>query len=373
MDRPVKVLQIGMTSNWGGLETYLMQQFDNIDKTKVSYDFVNITNEYDIVFKEKILDNGSNIYGICSRHKNPLKHYFQWISLLCREGYKYKAVVLNSNSLEYVFPMFIGKLFGIHMRIMHSHNAGYEHPIGLLRKCLIAVNRLLMKWSVTDYFACSQDAGEWMFGNNIPFHIIHNAISIERFSYNDIVRKNKRAELGLADQFVVGHVGRFTYQKNHDFLLDIFEEIVKLKPNALLLLAGDYVGDDSFWRKAHEKVMQYGIEDNVRFLGMRNDVPELMQAMDCFVLPSRFEGLGLVGIEAQTAGLPCFFSSTITKELGITHLSNYIDLTSPSKVWAEKIIVGSRIDRCNMDYNVREYGYDIKNEIKKIEEFYMMR
>lgn len=371
MNRPVKVLQIGMTSNWGGLETYLMQQFDNIEKNKVHYDFVNITNESDIIFKEKILKNGSNIYGVCSRHKNPLKHYFQWISLFCKVGYKYKAVVLNTNSLEYIFPVFIGKLFGIRMRIIHSHNAGYEHPIGILRKCLIAVNRLLMKWSVTDYFACSQKAGRWMFGNNISFHVIHNAISIDKFSFNEKGRKNKRAELGLTDQFVVGHVGRFTYQKNHDFLIEIFKEILKLKPDAILLLVGDYVGNDIFWRKAHEKVRQYGIGAHVRFLGMREDVPELMQAMDCFVLPSRFEGLCLVGIEAQTSGLPCFFSSTITEELGITSLSNFVDLNRSSKVWAEKIIRYSRIERCNMDENIREFGYDIKNEIKKIEEFYM--
>lgn len=367
---PVKILQIGMTSNIGGLETYLMQQFDCINSAKLKYDFVNITSENEIVFKDKILGSGSKIYNICSRHKNPLKHYWQWTNLLIDVSKEYKAIVLNSNSLEYVFPMFIAKIFGIPLRIMHSHNSGFEHPIGLKRKVLIFLNRMLMNFSVTDYFACSNSAGKWMFGNNKLFYVIHNAIDSDKFIF-DIEKKNLVQEkLNLTGQFVIGHVGRFTYQKNHEFLIKIFNEFHKLNNDSKLLLVGNYVGDDFYWNKAKEYVVKLGLSDKVLFLGMRNDIPDLMQAMDCFVLPSKFEGLPLVGVEAQAAGLPCFFSDTITNELGITDLAHFISLdTAPAK-WAEKILQNGNIYRKNMSKEISAAGYDIKTEIKKIEDFY---
>ena len=369
--KPVKVLQIGMTCNWGGTETYLMQQFDNIDCSKVQYDFVNITSEKDIVFKDAILSSGSMIYGICSRHKNPIKHYYQWILLLCKVAKDYKAIVLNANSLEYVFPLFAGKLFSIPVRVIHSHNAGYGHEIGLLRKLLISFNRFLMRWSATNYFACSIKAGKWMFGSSVDFKVIHNAIDISNYSFKPNIRERKRKELGVEDVFVVGHVGSYNFQKNHEFMLDVFNEICKLQPKSVLLLVGYFVDDDSYWIKAHEKAKAYGIEDRVRFLGIRKDVPELMQAMDCFVLPSRFEGLCLVGIEAQASGLPCFFSDTITRELEITDLCHFIGLNKAPEEWADIILKNSTIERRDMSQEISDAGYDIKTEVKKIERIYL--
>lgn len=372
MTAPIKVLQIGMTRNLGGLETYLMQQFDHIDSMKVRYDFVNITGEYDIVFKDKILNSGSKIYSVCSRHKNPLKHYWQWLNLLNKIGKEYKAIVLNSNSLEYIFPLFAAKIFGIPIRIMHSHNSGYEHAIGVIRGMLVRFNNFLMTRTATDYWACSEQAGIWMFGNDTKFKCIHNAIDVEQFAFNSDRRNKIRNEMNVQDRFVIGHVGRFTYQKNHEFLIDVFNELVKIMPESLLMLCGDYVDDDAIWNNVHQKVEKYGLTDKVLFMGMRSDVPDLMQAMDCFVLPSRFEGLGIVGIEAQAAGLPCFFSNTITDETKITSLAEYISLSSSPRQWAEVIAKYKNSDRKDMTKDIANAGYDIRTEIRNIEQFYMV-
>lgn len=367
---PVRVLQIGMTKNIGGLETYLMQQFDHLDKTKVTYDFVNITSEDEIVFKDKILQAGSHIYGVRSRHSNPIRHYWQWTILLHRIAKNYKAIVLNSNSITYVFPIFIARFFGIPMRIMHSHNSGFEQEIGFAKKAVMKMNRCLLKWGATDYFACSQLAGKWMFGEKTPFTVIPNAIDCSKFCFDSEIRNEMRKSLHIEDKFVVGHVGRFTYQKNHGFLIDVFNEIHKINPKAVLLLIGDAVGNMSYYEKAKQKVQQYGLTGCVQFLGMRNDVPLLMQAMDCFVFPSKFEGLGIVGVEAQAAGLPCFFSDTITQELGITKLAHFISLNESPAKWAEIILNNRKTERKDMQPEIAAEGYDVKYEIHKLEKIY---
>lgn len=373
MKKSVKVLQIGMTRNPGGLETYLMQQFRALDKSKIHYDFVNITGEYDIVFQNEILRSGSKVFAVNSRHKNPIKHYWQWLKLLRKIHTQYDAIVLNSNSLEYVFPLFLAKWFKIPKRIIHSHNTGYEHKIGVVRKILIKFNKVLLRSSATHYFACSYAAGRWMFGNDTDFTVIHNAIEPDKFAFNEAKRKKIRQQLELDDAFIIGHVGRFSYQKNHEFLIKVFAEVVKQKTNSILLLIGDYVGDDTYWKKCQKMVTDLKLADKVRFLGMRNDVPDLMQAMDCFVLPSHFEGLPLVGIEAQASGLPCFFSDTITREVGITELAHFVSLATTSKNWAEQIWVERNVKRKNQTKNIENSGYDIIKEVQRIQQFYLQR
>lgn len=370
-NQPIRVLQIGMTKNIGGLETYLMQQFDYLDKNKVAYDFVNITSEDEIVFKNKILQAGNHIYGVRSRHSNPIRHYWQWIILLHRIAKNYKTIVLNSNSITYVFPIFIARFFGIPMRIMQSHNSGFEQKIGFAKKVIMKMNRYLLKWGATNYFACSQLAGKWMFGENTPFTVIPNAIDCSKFRFNPEIRSNIRKSLNIEDKFVIGHVGRFTYQKNHGFLIDVFNEIHKINPKAVLLLIGDAVGDMSYYENAKQKVENYDLTEYVKFLGMRNDVPLLMQAMDCFILPSRFEGLPVVGIEAQAAGLPCFFSDTITREVGLTELANFISLLDSSKDWAKKIAATHAVNREKAAAQVKLAGYDIEIVAQKVQDFYL--
>ena len=365
----VRVLQVGMTRNWGGLETYLIQQFRHLDPARVHYDFVNITGEYDICFQQEILAAGREVYSVCSRHHDPARHYAQWYRLLQHHAGEYGAVVLNANSLEYVYPLVIAKRFGIPRRVIHSHNAGYDHPIGRARRALIAMNRRLLRASATDYLACSTEAGQWMFGAGTSYRVVHNAIDMAAYRPDPVRRAAMRQELGLGDALVLGHVGRFSYQKNHDYLLDIFAAVQRERPDAILLLIGGSVEDTSFLDAAHEKAERLGLAGRVRFLGLRDDVPALMQAMDAFLLPSHFEGLPLVGIEAQAAGLPCFVSDVVSRELAITDLMHFLPLGDAS-AWTAPILAAAGRPRRDTAAELRRAGYDIEAETRKMEEFF---
>lgn len=372
MNKVIRVLQVGMTENIGGMETYLMNQYRKLNRNKVRYDFVNITADSPMVFTEEILGNGDKVYEICRRSKNPLKHYYQWWKLLQQQKGHYNAIVLNACHLYYIFPLLIGKIMGISIRIMHSHNSNDELKIGAFRKCIIWINKSIMFKTSTDLWACSETAGKWMFGMK-PFKEIHNAIDTPKFIFNADIRRRVRNDLGLKDKFVLGHVGRFTFQKNHEFLLDIFNEIHKCNRNAVLMLVGNAVGNDKkYLDAAKQKVRRLNLQDYVYFLGMRLDVNNLMQAMDCFILPSRFEGLPLVAIEAQSAGLHCFFSDTITRNLAITDLAHFCSLNDTIE-WIDALKRFSYFKRVNTGSDIIQAGYDINAEIDKIEAFYMER
>jgi glycosyltransferase involved in cell wall biosynthesis len=264
-------------------------------------------------------------------------------------------------------------LVGIPMRIIHSHNNSNE-DVGIslvivIRRFGKFLNKFLLKLSATNYWACSKLAGEWMFGKH-PFDIIHNAIDTKKFIYNKELRSIVREKLNLHDEFIIGNVARFSYQKNHEFLIDIFNEIVKRKANSILLLVGDNAADHTYLDMTIAKIKQLHLEKKVIFLGMRKDVNRLYQAMDVFILPSHFEGLPIVGLEAQAAGLRCYFSDTITKELEITNLANYLPLGN-AMIWAEKILKEPVYKRCNMEQEIIDRGYDITSEVKKIEDFFL--
>jgi glycosyltransferase involved in cell wall biosynthesis len=369
MGTPVKVLQVGMTDNVGGMETYLIEQYRHINHSLLNYDFVNITADRDMVFRNEIVKKGNHVYDICRRSLNPIKHYWQWYKLLAAHKGEYDAITLNVCHLYYVFPLVIAKLMGVKRRIIHAHNAGDEIKVGFLRNLIVNLNRKLMSWAATDYWACSTEAGTWIFGNR-KFKIIHNAIDVDKFRFNNKIRTTKLQELKLDKKFVIGHVGRFTYQKNHEFLINFFAKIVKKQNNAVLLLIGDAVNDDKYLNMAKKQVETLGIQNNVKFLGLRKDVPELMQAMDCFVLPSRFEGLPLVGLEAQAAGLKCYFADTITKELKITDLVEYLPLDN-SDVWVNEVLQSQKNTHYDMKKQLTDNGYDINTEVKKVEDLYL--
>jgi glycosyltransferase involved in cell wall biosynthesis len=366
----IYILQLGMTKNIGGMETYLMSQYRKLDKKYIQYDFVNLSKDDKMAFSEEIKNNGSKIYSVPKRKYHPFLHYYEMMKILFHNRKKYKYIVLNTCHLYYIFPLFFAKIIQIPNRIIHSHNSDDEIKISFFRKILININKILMHFSVTDYWACSEIAGKWMFKNR-NFRVIHNAINVSDFVYNESIRQKVRTQLGLLkDEFVIGHVGRFSYQKNHDFLIDVFNEVHRRLPEAVLILIGDAVEDELYLNKAKQKVKELNLVENVRFLGIRNDVPDLMQAMDCFLFPSRFEGLGIVIIEAQTAGLPCYVSSVIPNEVKITNLVDFISLNESPENWAEKIIKNKNYKRKDASKEIIKAGYDINTEIKKMQKFY---
>lgn len=364
--RRLRVLQVGMTRNLGGIETYLIEQFRHLDKSKIDYDFVNITGEYSICYEDEILASGSKIFKVVSRHKNPLLHYWQWFNILLQNKGVYDVIVLNTNSLEYVFPLVLGKIFGILVRVIHSHNSGFENKQGLARRLLVGMNKKLLAWSANLRFACSQFAGQWMFKDN-PYHVIYNAIDIHKYDADPIVREETRNALGLHTELTLLHVGRFSYQKNHSFLLDIFKEVHAIQPDSVLLLVGDTTEESEFLTEVKRKIKAYGLENVVRLLGRRDDVNKIMQAADVLVMPSFFEGLTVVGIEAQASDLPLLLSDTVTKELGLLPSTQFISLEAGPTAWAEAIVNSKQHNRQSRYEELKAAGYDIGNETERVE------
>ena len=222
---------------------------------------------------------------------------------------------------------------------------------------------------LTHLFMCGEESGKWLYGekNKSRFIMLNNAIDAASYTYDLSKREELRRQLGLADKLVIGHVGRFNPQKNHPFLLDIFAALLKKESNAVLLLVGGGVG----MSKMQEKVQELGIAEHVRFLGVRSDVADLMQAMDVFVFPSLYEGLGIALIEAQAAGLPCVVSDTIPHEAYLTDLVDSESLSAPAEKWAEKILAKRAIPRTDRQAEIAAHDFDITTEAVKLQEFYL--
>lgn len=271
---------------------------------------------------------------------------------------KYDIVHSHLNTLN-VFVMFFAWLAGIKVRISHNHSTmGKGEP---LRNLIKSVLKPFAKIFVTDFFACSELAGKWLFGDS-QFTVFRNAIDTQKFAFNQTVRNEVRKELDISEgQFVLGHVGRFESQKNHRFLLQVFDEILKIKADSILLLIGEGSLQGEIRKIAN---------GNVKFLNARNDVHRIYSAMDAFVLPSTYEGLGIAGVEAQANGLPCFFSKEVPEEAGITDCASFIGLDESAKKWAQEILAKRNASRADYSKKVMAAGYDIRIEAKKLEEFY---
>ena len=261
------------------------------------------------------------------------------------------------------FPLYAAKRAGIPNRIGHSHSSKLDLDFKLPIKYAA---KLLMPYEANWYFACSQKAADFMYpGKKVK--IIHNAIDLTKFQYDDHKRNDIRNKLNLNGKFVIGHVGRFYYVKNQMFLLEIVNEIKKENTNIRLLLIGK--GEDE--GTLRKRVEDLGLQENVIFLIDRSDVNDLYQAMDAFVMPSIFEGLPVVGVEAQANGLPCLFSNTISSEVLLTNRAEMMSLKCQPKEWADKIMNMRREKNEDTRTQLAEKGYDIQIEAQKLQECYV--
>lgn len=371
-NKPIRIAQI--IGKWvgGGVEAVVMNYYRHIDRSKVQFDFFCDADSTNIPYDE-ITSLGGKVIII-----PPYQQIFKYqseLKRLLKEG-NYKIVHSHINTLS-VFPLRAAKKAGVPIRIAHSHST--SNPKEWKKTLIKNMLRPFSKKYANVYFACSELAGRWLFGNKTfdegKVTIINNAIDVEKFVYNEDIRKKVRNELKEKckseindDTLIVGHIGRFVKQKNHEFLIDIFNEIHKRKENSVLML----VGQGPLQKEIEEKVNNLGLQDCVLFLGQRNDANELYQAMDVFVLPSLYEGLGMVLIEAQYAGLNCYCSETVPKEAYISNLLTKITLSESSSKWAEKIIDGqNKFTRKDMTEELKDSGYDVKIEAKNLEEKYL--
>lgn len=360
MDKPIKILIIGMHDKIGGVETFLMNYYRNIDRNKVQFDFISIYDK--LCFEDEIKNLGGRVYKICSEKRNPIKYCSQ-LKKIIKEN-NYEIVHINMLSAANILPVIVAKKQKVKHIIIHSHNS--NTPAGLLRKILNTLNKPFLHLG-TDFFACSNLAGEWLFGIRFlkkhQLKIINNAVEVDEYKFNSEIRESVRRELKCENKFIIGHVGRFSYQKNHDFLIDVFYEVQKEDKNAVLLL----IGEGELKDQIQEKVKKLNIQKNVIFLGTTNKVQDFLQAMDLFVLPSRFEGLPVVGIEAQASGTKCLFSSNITKETKIVENTEFLDMNIQD--WKKEIL---NCKNTSKSYdNAIDDKYNIKVAAKELEKKYI--
>lgn len=356
---PIRVLQIGMHDKIGGVETYLMNYYRNIDKSKVQFDFVSIYEK--LCFEDEIKKMKGKIYHITSMKKNPIKYYYGLKKIIADNNYK--IVHINMLSAANILPLLIAKNMKVKNIIAHSHNT--NTPSGLPRKFLDKLNRKKIT-KANHYWACSKKAGIWLFGEKSvdKIEIINNAIDYDKFSFDLDQRNLVRQQLNIQNKFVIGNVARFSYQKNQSFLIDVFHKLQEKINNSILLL----IGEGELEQELKNKVDKLGLNDKVIFFGTTNDVGKYLQAMDIFVLPSLFEGLPVTGIEAQASGTYCIFSSNITEETKISDNCKFVDLNVNDWVNAieEIYINGYKKESSNMTEK-----YNIRIAAKKLEKKYI--
>ncbi len=364
----MKVLVFGMTDTAGGVESVIMNYYRHLDRSKIQFDF--LCNNDTVAYSDEIESMGGKIIHIPMRSKDPKGYKAAMDSFFSQHASEYGAIWVNVCSLANVDYLSYAKKYGIPKRVIHSHNS--ENMDSRLRGLLHKFNRTRIQKLATDYWACSQEAADWFFPSKLQksdkFWLVNNAIDLNKFAYNPYKREEVRKRMGVADQFVVGNVGRLHFQKNQEFLLLIFQEILKRKPDSVLWMIGK--GEDEARLRA--QIKQMGLEDKANLLLERSDIPDLLSAMDVFVMPSRFEGLSLAAVEAQAASLPCFLSAkVITETVKMTDYLDFIGLDESPAVWAEKI-VNAPDDRTKLDPSqIAHKGFSIEQEVSKLEHHFI--
>lgn len=364
-EEPIRIAQI--VGKWlgGGVEAVVMNYYRHLDHDKIQFDFICDDDSTNIPYDE-IEKLGGKVILIPPYQK--VFKYQKELRRVLRDG-KYKIVHSHINTLS-VFPLYAAKKVGVPVRIAHSHSTTNkkEWKKNLLKQVL----RPFSKKYATNYMCCSELAGRWLFGDKAydegKVYLLNNAIDLDKFKYDEKIRSNKRKELGInEDTLVIGHIGRFVAQKNHTFLIDIFNQFHKKEKNSILLLAGQ----GPLQEEIKNKVRELGLDDSVRFLGQRNDANELYQAFDVFLLPSLYEGLPVVGVEAQASGLLCFFSDDMTKETKVLDSTVFMSLSNADYEWAEEILKSLKMyKRYDTGKKISKYGFNISKEVVKLFRFY---
>ena len=349
-----------MDGKAGGIDKYLLNFLQQIHSEFIRIDF--LTNCIDNKLKEQLEQYGSHLYEVANL-KKPKLQYQQIYDII--QNNKYDVTYFNiSTAISRIGPQAAFDC-QVPIRAIHSHSTGNDCSNSMKRKLLDFLHykyRKQLYKTANRFYACSRKAGLWMFPESIvnsnKFKVIHNAIDTEKFVYNIQRRQQMRKNLDLEDYFVVGHVGNFCYPKNYPFILDVFEAVSKRNPKARLLLVGTGPDFDNVQNLVKEKNLQ----DKVIFLGKRTDVYDVMQAMDVFLFPSRFEGLGIVLIEAQATGLPCVVSTEVPKEAVVTDSVTFLSLNDAVEKWADTVCNCEHYERINQTDEIVAAGYDLAGE-----------
>lgn len=356
-----RILHISIGKGYGGIKTFIKNMYENIDRNKVKCDIISIAENP--ALGEYFKELGAEIYELPYR-KNIIKFNKKLYEIVKENNYD--AVHIHKNSCADFLPFIICRKAGVRNIICHGHNS--QSVGGILADTMNGIGRKFVLKNTKYKFACSESAAKWIFGDEYrDAVIIKNGVDTRKLEFNSDIRKKIRNKLNIEKKLVIGNIGRFNQQKNQLFLLEIVSELVKIRPKSTLML----IGDGELKSELKKRTEELGISDNVMFMGQRNDVNELLSAMDIFVLPSLYEGLPIVGVEAQANGLPVLMSDTITKEAAISECK-YLSLNAGAEKWADEIVRLADLGRIS---NGRELiikkGFDICSEAKKLEEFYI--
>jgi len=351
--------------NSGGKKNLVMEYYRHIDREKIQFDFICDSDSQSIPESE-ITSLGGRIYII-----PPYQHI--WANMhalkkICKTN-NYK--ILHAwNSTMNLFSLKVAKDLGIPVRISESLSMGHKSDKKNILKLIL---RKMSRLYATHYMSCGEDCGRWQFGDELfdsgKVDVFKTVINTKSNQFEPELRERTRKRFGWDDKFVVGHIGRFTAQKNSIRLIEIFSEVVKKEPNSVLCL----IGDGDLKEEMVKKISELGIDNNVDYLGKREDIHQFYNAMDCFLLPSLYEGLPVVGLEAECCGLPMFFSSEVTKEADACGLGYFIELEKSNEYWASKIISAMKKNiplRRSYSKEVANKGFDSLNESFRLQNYY---
>ena len=357
----IRVLHVVTYMGRGGLETMIMNYYRHINREQVQFDFL-VHREFEADYDKEIEELGGRIYRL--PNLNPFsKDYLSKLDEFFATHKEYRIVHSHLDCMAGI-PLKYAQKHDVPVRIAHAHNSNQTKDKKYLLKLFFKKN--IVKYA-TDLFACGIDAGKWMFSID-EFQILNNAIDAEKFKYDQNVRYDMRKKWNITeDSLVIGHVGRFRIQKNHEFLLEVFADVLKKKTDAKLVL----VGEGEQLESIRCKIQKLGIEKQVIFAGDCDNVSDILQAMDVFVFPSLYEGLPVSVVEAQAAGLPCLISDKVPIECKKTDLVQQIALDVGTEIWADRIIDAAKKTRRDTFEEIQKSGFDIKANAAWLEQFYL--
>lgn len=333
----MRILHVVSIMDVGGMESYIMNMYRHIDRSNVQFDFL-VHHARRGVFEDEIEALGGQVYHTTLMDDFNLVKYVKALMRLFREHPEYRIVHGHLNSSAF-FYLGAAKKFGVKNRILHCHCPG---KINTFKGNVKHVVSQLAPLNASMRLACSTEAGKYLFKKR-SFEVIPNGVDAAHFRYNPAFRNDIRRQTGTEGKFIIGHVGRFYYEKNHEYILDVFKEINAQIPNAALML----VGEGKLMDSCREKAQKLGVADSVHFIGLVRDCAPYYQAMDAFMMPSLYEGLPLSGIEAQFASLPCLFSDTVSPEVKFSSEAHFLPIGSENiGLWVDALL---EIHRQNID------------------------
>lgn len=369
----IKVLHKTATLGAGGIQKFLIGVHENIDLSIVQFDYFLNTTEKQF-YTERVKELGGKIYGPKKNTGNYFlrffKRYYKMYNIIKTQNYN--IIHISENISMTACSTIVAKLAGADNIIVHSHNDHSNDKENLFKRFHSKICSYIISRYGTHFLSCSDQASKWMFTNNIYANnkplVVKNGIDAREYIYNVEMREKYRKKLNIEDKFVIGHIGRFNIQKNHQFIIEVFNEIHKKNEDSILLL----VGQGELEEKIRNQIKEYNLENCVIMYGVTDKVNKLIQAMDVFIFPSIFEGLGIVAIEAQAAAIQTICSESVPEEVNVTQYCQYISLSESAKLWAQEIEkYRYGYDKSNTYELIRKSGFDIYDVSKQLEKYYM--